>query len=86
MVAEDLFFSDAVQLGCVNSEEEVTEEFTDDSGSSSPDALTDSEYEDTDEFMSPSQAVLEASDEEWVPNSSVQIQTRRLIAFADRVV
>ena len=68
----------------------MTEEFTDDSGSSSPDALTDSEYEDTDEFMSPSQAVLEASDEEWVPNSSAQIQTteidsiRRSSRLADR--
>ena len=49
-------------------EQDVTEELTDDSGSSS-DASSDCEYEDTDEFMSSSQTVLEAPDEELVPNS-----------------
>ena len=47
----------------------MAEELTDDSRSSSPDASSDSEYEDTDEFMSSSQTVLEAPDEELVPNS-----------------
>ena len=45
-VAKDLYFSDPVQLSYVNSEEKVTDYF----GSSSL-ASSDSEYEDTDEFL-----------------------------------